>query len=134
MVSEARRFIDVSDYLASNIFNTPTYLEGWMLEDLERNWSKFSKYVLFPKMFVPPTIKGKVIVSVAELREKLGVLLNTQKSVKQPGNIDDDVDDEVPNVNDVHTQLQDVELTVTSFYVLIIMQLIVYINEYKLNT
>ena len=89
MVSEACRFLQISEHLATNIGNTNNFLYRWMVP-LETNWETYSTMVLlahnFPtcNVYKPQTINGEVLSTADDLRKILGVMLRSSNSEENP--------------------------------------------------
>lgn len=90
MICDALRFVDVANYFASNFDNQEEVrLPEWMLNDLDNHWESYSYLVLKSDAdpcykFDPPTINGKQIQSVDELRNFLGIMTRDPDTLKPP--------------------------------------------------
>lgn len=78
MISEAARFLDISNHFASTLEKNAK-LPAWMRYDLENNWQEFSTMILRIDTdptcpFTPPVINNKKIATVDELRGYFGIL------------------------------------------------------------
>lgn len=86
MISEAAKFLDISEYLASNLESrAPVLLEPWMRTDLENKWEHYSLLVLRCEAnsacnFEPPIIRGKQISTVDDLRNVFGIIFRCSAS------------------------------------------------------
>lgn len=86
MISEAARFLDISNHFASTLQKNAK-LPSWMRYDLENSWDDYSSMILRIDTdptcpFTPPVINGKKIATVDELRRYFGIYYRKSITLK----------------------------------------------------